>query len=200
MIRLVPLFAISCLTSFALAQERIPAEDAQKIARILIENAGKLADAQLKTDPDPDKAFGLRKGEHGAMVLPDKKLSADAFSKAGKDPTPAGQFWFRNVTLVVDGKPAASNQLRVVTVTADGKDHSLALFFLGVRKKGNDLELVLFAKEKEPILAVPLTKADVRQELPIEFEAAKGDAEKTGVLTLNLLGKYQAKITIAPQE
>jgi hypothetical protein len=38
-----------------------------------------------------------------------------------------------------------------------------------------------------------------KQELPIEFEAMKGD-EGTGVLTFTILGKYRAKLTVAKQE
>ena len=74
------------------------------------------------------------------------------------------------------------------------------LFLLGVRKKGDDtFELAVYAKDKEPHLLLPLQKIDTKQELPIEMEAMKGDNE-TGVITLSILGKYRAKLTVGKQE
>lgn len=188
------------LPAAAAAQERIPAEDAQKIARMLVDHAGKVKDPQVKTDADPGKAFGLKKDQHGALVIPDKKLSAELLAKVGKDVVPVGQLWFKKVAPIVNGAPAADAALRIVTVPHDGQDHDLPLFFLGVRRTGAVLELVVYAKEKEPLLVLPLTKVDGKQELPIEFEATKGEVEKTAVVTITLFGTYQAKLTVGPQE
>lgn len=181
------------------AQERIPQDQALKYSKILTDHAGKLADLQLKSEVDTDKPFGLRHGEVGVMVIPDKKLSADILAKVDGDVTPIGHLWFRKISPHIDGKTTPNEKLRIVTVTADDQDHPLPLFLLGVRKKNDKLELVIFAKDKEPLLATPLEKIDRNQELPIELEGKKNDND-TGLLTLNLLGKYQAKVTVAAQE
>src|SRR5262249_20403394 len=141
--------ALLSFASFATAQERVPAQDAQKFARMFAENAAKINDAQLKTTVDADKAFAMKKDDHAALVIPDKNLSADALAKAAKDATPIGQLWFHKVAPMVNNQVAENNAMRLVTITHDGQDHTLPLFFLGVRKKGDDLELLVYAKEKE---------------------------------------------------
>jgi len=189
------------LAPLGLAQDRIPPQEAEQIAQLLAENAAKVDKPQLKTDVDAGKPFGLRKGGHGAMVLPDKKLTADLLAKAGKEVTPLGQLWFRQISPLQDGKVVAADKLRIITVNANGEDHHLPLFFLGVRKKADEaLELVVYAKDQEPLLVVPLTKSEGTQELPLELEAQKGEAEKTAVFTLKVLGKYQAKLSVGAQE
>lgn len=185
----------------ALAQERVPQDRAQKFARLFAEHAAKVNDPQLKTDVDAEKPFALQKEERAAMVLPDKKLSAEALSKATKEIIPVGQLWFRNVAPASAGKVVARDKLRIITITVDNQDHPLPLCLLGVRAKENkELELVVFGKDKEPLLLLPLQKTEVTQELPIEFEAKKGDDENTGVLTLTLLGKYQTKLLVMAPE
>jgi hypothetical protein len=182
------------------AQERIPPETAQKYARHMVEHAAKQQNLQLKVDADPERPFGLKHEEVGAMVIPDKKLSEDALKNAGRDTLPVAQLWVRKLTLVVKDQPLPNDRLRIVTVTAEGEDHPLPLFLLGVRKKaGNDLELVVYGPEKEPLLSLPLQKVDIRQELPFELEGKRGDNDR-GVLTLNILGKYQARLDMAKQE
>jgi len=182
------------------AQERIPQEQATKYAALFVEAAAKLTDLQVKTDVDSEKPFGVKGGDLGAMVIPDKKLSEDVICKAGKDMIPVGQLWLRKLSTVVDGKATGNDKLRIVTITVNTEDHPLPLFLLGVRKKGDDtLELAVYAKDKEPHLLLPLQKIDTKQELPIELEAMKGDNE-TGVITLNILGKYRAKLTVGKQE
>jgi hypothetical protein len=187
------------LAGVAGAQERLPLENAQRFAKLFVEQAAKLTDAQVKTDVDAEKPCCITKGEPGAMIIPDKNLSADALAKAGKDVTPLGQLWMRKLTPVVDGKPVPGDKLRIVTVTVKNADEPMVLCLAGVRKKGDGLELVLYAKDKEPLLTVPLEKVETKQELPVELDGKKGDND-TGVLILSVLGKYQAKVPFGHQE
>src|SRR5206468_3946052 len=100
---IVPL-ALLLLAGPAPAQERIPDEEARNIARELIEAAKKVK-APVAPQVDADKPYGKHKDEYGAMVLPDKNLSAERLAKAGKDEiVPIGQFWMRNLAPVVDDK------------------------------------------------------------------------------------------------
>ena len=71
---------------------------------------------------------------------------------------------------------------------------------LGVRKKGEkDLEMVIYAKDSEPLLRLPLKKVEFIQELPIELEWQRGE-KNVDPLTLTLFGKYQAVLPITRQE
>jgi hypothetical protein len=182
------------------AQERIAPEIAQKYARLFVEQAAKQQNLPIKIDADPERPCGLKHEEVGAMVIPDKNLSAEALKKVAQDITPLGQLWTRKLTMVVKDQLVPNDQLRIVTVSANGEDHLLPLFLLGVRKKaGADLELVVYGPGKEPLLQVPLEKLDATQEIPIELEG-KEEGNGRGVLTLNILGKYQARLTLAKQD
>lgn len=197
MSRALTLVGVLVLTGISQAQERVDQETARKYAQILTASA-KLENAPLKFDVDADKPFALRKDELGAMVIPDKLLTADLLTKAANDAVPVAHLWMRKLTVVVKDQPAGNDRLRIVTVRADDQEHDLPLFLLGARKKGNDLELVIFTQGKEPLLQVPLRKMDGNQELPIEMEG-RGENGR-GTLTLNVLGKYRAEIPLAAQE
>jgi hypothetical protein len=189
---------VALLVGFAPAQERIPDEEALRIAKLLIEQAGKEANLAFKMEADADKPFGLKGGEAGAMIIPNKKLTADDIAKAGKDVTPIGHLWFKKVAPIVDGKTATGDKVRSITVNADGQDHQVTLYLVGVRKK-DKLELVFFGKDKEPIFTTPLTQTDSKQDSPIEFEAKK-TGEKMADVTFRVLGKYEAKLAVAAEE
>ena len=136
---------LAALAGLAAAQERIEPQEAQKFAKLFVEHAAKVGDLQLKLEPDADKPYGLKAGQVGAVVIPDKRLSQEALQKVGKDVTPVGQLWVRNMTAVAKDQPVGNDRLRIVTVTADGKDHPLPLFLLGVRKQADGaLELVVY--------------------------------------------------------
>jgi len=195
-----PLLTILTAACFALvghAQDRIPDNEAEEIAKVLNEHAGKLDNPQLKTTVDTAKSFGLRQGKHGAMVIPDTKLKLDA----EKEVLPLGQLWLRNLTPQVAGKLIEVDKLRIVKVSADGEDHRLPFFLMGIRAKADkSLELVVYAKDKEPLFVAPLEKMEAKQDLPLELAVQKGDDGETATVTLKVAGKYQAKFKIVRQE
>src|SRR5437870_5109989 len=114
--RAIAMVSLALLAGRAGAQERIAPEVAQKFARLFVEQAAKLDDLQLKLQPDPDKACGLKKDDVGALIIPDKRLSAQALQKAGKEAIPVGQLWVRQLTAVVNDQPVANDRLRIVTI------------------------------------------------------------------------------------
>jgi hypothetical protein len=193
----VAIVAVSIATTQA--QERVPQRDAERLAKLFAAQAARLSDLQIKSEADSSKPFSVAKSDLGALVIPDRKLSEETLRKASKEVTPVGQLWLRNLTCVADGKPTPNDRLRLVTVTVKNEDHSLPFFLLGVRKKGDEsLELLFYAKDKEPLLVLPVERVDAKQDLPIELEATKGDND-TGILTLTILGKFRAKLTVARQ-
>lgn len=197
--RLVAVICLMLVIHSGTAQEVVPSEEAQKMAALLLKQTAKLDNLQFKAELDATKAFALKKEQVGALVIPSKKLSEEVLKKTGDKVTPVGQLWFRKLTVISKDQPIPNEKLRIVTITVRDEEHPVPLFLLGVRKKGSAaLELVFFAKEKEPLLCVPLKKVEVKQDLPVEMEG-KGEDQK-GTLTLNILGKYQASISVAYQE
>jgi hypothetical protein len=188
--------AMLAVVGFVGAQERIPAEEAQKIAKLISEFAGKEADLAFKADVDVGAPFAMKEGDRAAMIIPVKNLTVDTFAKAGKDVVPVGHLWFRKVTPVSGGNAVGNDKLRIVTVTADdGKEYALPLMLVGVRKGKDAPELVFFGKGKDIVATLPLKAAEPKQDSPIEFEVKKGEAMR-GTLIFNLLGKYQAELPV----
>src|SRR5262245_31415990 len=127
------------------ARDPIEQERAQKTAALLAAQARKLTDLPVKSDVETARAFGLKKGDLAALVIPDKGLTADRLDKASKDVLPVGQLWLRGLTPVVSGSAAAAEKLRMVKVEARGEEHTLSLLLLGVRRGAKDkLELVVY--------------------------------------------------------
>src|SRR5581483_7497927 len=108
--------------SLGLSQERIGPEDAEKYARLLSLHTATMPDLPLKTEANVEKPYGLKKDAIGILVIPDKNLSEDTFKKAGKEVTPIGQLWMREVARVVDGKVASTDQLRTVRLQINNEE------------------------------------------------------------------------------
>src|SRR5262249_49138152 len=120
--------------SLALAQERIPDEEARRIARALVQAVSKVK-PPLKVEVDADKPFGKRKSEHAALVLPARKLSVETIEKATAEVVPVGQVWLRNLGPVVADKVVPSKRLQIVRVTYKERELILSLCQLGVKRE-----------------------------------------------------------------
>jgi hypothetical protein len=202
MSKAVALIACFLLCSVARAQDPIPADQAQTVGKQLAEVAKQIDDPQIKTDVDPEKASGLHKEKRGVLVIPNKALTHEGLTGGEKTVVPVGQIWFRGVTPSVNGQAPGRERLRAMTVKIDEADHELFVFLLGARKKDSgDLELLVYGKDKEPLVALPLKKAENgAQDLPIVLDAKVND-DDTADLTLKMLGKREAvmKVTGAPE-
>jgi hypothetical protein len=189
------LFMISIM-GFAAGQERLSKEDTEKYAKLCVEGFGKPLDAQIETHGDATRAVAVRGEGGGAMVIPDKDLTADKLAKLGKDVVPIGQLWLRKWVPVADGKPVAANKNRIVTVKADGKDRPMPVLLLGIRKAGTEHELVVYAKDVDPVFILPLKKVEFVQEIPIDLEWERGE-KNVDKLTMTVLGKFQTIVPVA---
>lgn len=187
-----------CASLTASAQEKVSADEVQKIARRLTEQFGELSDAQIKVAPDAARGDAFKAGEIIVMVLPDKNLTAAALEKLGADLVSVGQLYFKAVAPAKDGKVAPSDKLRIVTVSDQGTDHRIPLCLLGARKRDDRLELVVFGSEKTPFTQVTLRKAEGSQGAPIELSGEKQD-EESGSVTLSILGQYKATLVVMKQ-
>ncbi len=187
------------LAGIVAGQDRLPPDEAQRYAKVCVGQAGRLADAQIEMDVDPEKACAVRGEGGGAMAVPDRKLARDRLLKAGEGVVPVGQVWLRKWTVVVGGKPVPKDRLRVVTINVDDKDRPMPLLLAGMRKKGEaGLELVVYAADSEPLLAVPLKAVELVQDLPLDLRWERGE-KNVDPLTLTIFGKYQAVLPVTRQ-
>jgi len=194
-------FAALLLVHGARAQETIALDEAQKIAQKLGDVPSTFSDQAFAIDVDRDKPVGLKGGEAGLIVLPDKRLTTDTLTNAGKTVTPVAQLWTYKVTLATSGTAVEKTKLRIITVGDGDKTRDVQLFLVGVVKtEQGGPELVIFGKGGDPVLHVPLSKLhEIKQDLPIQLSGRQtGDASAT--LTLDLMGQFSADVAVVKAE
>lgn len=178
------------------AQEAVPLEDAQKAARKVTEIA--VSDPPFKMEVDVDQSSAIKADKGGLLIVPDKQLTAEKLATSGAAIVPIGQLWSLRVSLAANGKAIGPDKLRKVSVTDGDKQRELGLYFLGAGKnERGELELIVFGKEKEPLVRVPLAKTDSAsaQKLPVSLTGRK-DTEDSGTLTLHLVDKYTVDLPV----
>ncbi len=199
-LRLITLLAIALLARQAAAQEIVPQEDLAKVVPRALARLADFDNLPLKTDAEGAKAFGMKIRNYAAVVIPDKGLTKEALAKASSQVLPIGQLWLSKLSPAVKDATTPNSRLRLVTLTIKEEDHRLPLLLLGVRKQAdNRLELVVYAKDKEPLLALPLTKAGTKQEFPLEIAMRQGTTT-LGLIDINILGEYQATLPVGEQQ
>src|SRR5215472_6116105 len=180
----------------ATAQEPVPRQECLKYAFVASANLKEMLKTPIPTDPDVKRPVAARDGEYGAMVLPESKLTADVLAKAGKEVVPVGQLWLVKLAPLSDGRVVPASKLRVVHLNYRDKEADAPCCALGVRKTGSGgLELLVYGKESEPVLHVPLKGISSTQDNPIEMSAERKD--DGGLITLNFLGRYTASFMVS---
>jgi hypothetical protein len=194
---LVLLIAGWSITRCIHAQESIPLNEAQRIAQKLASTPTDSSDQPFTIDVNADRPVGLKGGEAGLIVLPDKHLTADSLANAGKSITPVAQLWTYLVTLASNGKRLETGKVRMVTVNDGDKNRDVQLYLIGVTKtEQGGVELVIFGKGSEPVLHVPLTKGSASaQDFPI-VASGHQTGDDSATLTLNLPGQFTADIGV----
>ena len=190
--------ALLFLTTVALAQEVVSLDEAQRGARKVTDTLGNLQNPPISTDVDITKPQAIKAGKAGLLIIPDKKLTLENLDSSGSSVTPVGQLWTLNISLGRNGEPAPNDQIRFLSVSDGDRDLQVQLYLIGAAKKASgELELVIFAKDKEPFLRVPLIKANAAatQDFPVELTGRKDD-DNTGTLSLRVLGQYAADLTV----
>jgi len=181
------------------SQEPMPRDEALKAAFTACQDLEKMLGTPIPTDPDVKRPVGVRAEGRGLMVLPESKLSLDQLAKAGAEVVPVGQLWLLKIAPTVEGRPANSDRLKTVNLTIDQGDVTLTLCALAVRKAGGGQpELLVYGKDKQPLLGTPLAKTSGKQENPIEvFAEREGDG---AAVTLKILGSYTASFRVSACE
>lgn len=191
----IQLIFLVALAFSGFSQEPISREVAVRIATYLNFDLSQFKETPIPTDGDTKRPVGLRLEEYGGLIVPETKLSADTFFKIGKEVVPVGQLWLRRIAPLKNDEPINEEKLRLVPVSYEGRQDKVCLCLLGARKNADGtLELLIYSKEKEPLITVPMKKIDVAQENPIEISAEVD--QNTAVVTLKIVGKYEASFKV----
>jgi hypothetical protein len=181
----------------------MPAEMITKIARKAVEQLGSPSDAPFSADADAGKAAGIKAGgDTGLLAIPDSKLTVEAVAGAGRTVTGAAQLWMCNVVRSVNSSASDPAMLRTVTSRDGDNEAKVEVSCVGISKAdGGALELALYAKDKKPLVKVPLVKTDAAANgVPIALDGRK-EGENSGVLVVTIFGSYKADITVTkPRE
>lgn len=181
------------------AQERSSREEALKFACFAALNLKEMLNTPIATDPDIKRPVVLKDGDYGGMALPETKLSAETFAKAGKDIIPVGQLWMHKLSPLMNGEVVPVSKLKMVHVVAGDNEADVANCALGVQKRDNgDFELLVYGKDKQPVARVRMKAASGPQENPLEMSAERQN--DGGLLTLKFAGKYQAELMVTDPE
>jgi hypothetical protein len=194
---------IACLLLAGLpatrAQEQLPREEALKYALVACVNLKEMLQTPIPTDPDVKRPVAVRDGEYGGVVLPETRLSAETLAKVGKDVTPVGQLWMVKLVPMSEDQAVPLSKMRVVHLKSEDKEADAVCCALGVRKDAKgDLELLIYGKDKEPVLRAPLKAISAPQDNPIEMSGERKD--NGGLVTLKLVGKYEASFMVTDPE
>lgn len=201
--------ALSCAALPLRAQdhpEPIPADELAKATQLLMEAASRAGELPLKLELAPDQATGLKAGEVGALIIPDKRLKVEKADKADRkqnktkgEAIPVGQLWTSKLAPKDKDAVVSNDKLRLVKVEAKDKQMELALFTLGIEKAGKrELQLAVYGQGSSPLLRVPLTAEKSKGAAPVVMTARK-TSESAGVIELRLMGKFKAEIPVGKQ-
>jgi hypothetical protein len=200
LVSLVVGLAVSlCAARGAHAQDLqpVPDDQAKPIVEILAKEVGKVNDAQIKVEVEVDKTVVLFGGaEMGIAFMPHKGLSEESVKKSDKDVAPLGVMLLYHLTPVVDNKPVPKEKLRTLSVMIDNETIEVPVFYVGVKTETDGKRnLVIYGKDKDPLVKVALNDLETKGERPVVIEA-KGVANGEGTLFVNVLKKFQSLVPL----
>ena len=193
--QLLVLLTLCAAAQFGAAQEQLPRKEALKYAFFVSADLKNIQGTPIPTDVDLKHPVAVRDGDYGGLVLPESKLSADVIAKAGDQVIPVGQIWLYHLTPVKDGDAVSESKLRLVELEAEGNSATVAQCALGVKSDGSGgLQLLVYGKDKTPVVTAPLKKKESDQKEPIGVSAERTD--DGGKITLKILGKFEATFSV----
>jgi hypothetical protein len=195
------LTVVGLVFSFTVAAppEPIPQELAVGIAKRLTEHADKLPDPVFKIDADCEKATGLHDpGVAGLIVVPCKDIQPKTLKGAEEtNGAPAGYLFLYKIVPQVDGKAVAADKLSMITFKDDnGNEREVTALRLAIKKENEDsYKLLVFSKDKKPLLASPFRMEANHSELPFSV-SVKDVKEDEGTLVVTFFGKFAADVKL----
>lgn len=177
-------------------QTSLAADEARHYASLTRQNPQQLEKLPLQVQADLARPIGLREGEYGGLLIPDKRLSLEALHAAKTAPLPVAELWFHSLAPMKDGWVVPQAELCLVEVTDRQEPIQVPCCPLGVHRNSQGaLELLLYGKDKTPLLTLPLRTIDSPATSPIEFLAAR-EGDEAGRITIRLFGKYEAQFLV----
>lgn len=188
--------------SAAMGQQLSPmdAKAKRQVIGMLKDHLGKLESPQVKIDPDPAGAAGLRFRQDAILLVPQKDLpgSPDDASNRTEVRSPAGAglaylLLSSRFTPVIDGKTVEAKKLRTIEVDSPrGGKQSLRCLLLAVRQVSDeDWRLLVYGAEKEPLIDVLIDEAPAKQKGPVAIRVEDVSGRR-GTLVVNVLEEYEA--------
>jgi len=195
------IIALTLLTTLqlGLAQERVSREEALKYAAIVGADLKQLQETPIPSSVDLKQPVAMKDGEFGGLLLPETTLTPETLAKAGDKIIPVGQLWLLRLAPMTDGAAVAKDKLRLATIQRGGETYTLPQCVLGVQRTSScGLELLVFGKDKAPLLKAALKPLDVKQAAPLDIDADR--ESDCAEITVKILGKYQAKFKVTQSE
>ena len=150
----------------------------------------------VKVTADSSKISGWHVMEKmGFVVMPDKALTTKAVEDAGDKETPVAMF--ATLSLAVQKGEAALPASDQAVAEVQGT-FKIPVYFVSVKKKGDERELEIYSKPEKAVLSVPLKKAAAPAgDAAIVAKASNIDLEKKKMdVTVNV-GGYEGTFKLA---
>jgi len=193
--KLIVLILTSGLLPCLFAQELLPKEEAKSYAELTRKNPKLLETAPLKCEVDMENPVAIRDGDYGGMLLVDKNFTAEKFGQLVNKRLPVAELWLYHLGPMRNGELVPNTELNIIALPTNEGEVRLPLCILGVIKNRQDkLELLVFSKEKKPILRVPLKTIDEKQTAPVSISGEKEN--ESGTIIVKLFGKHEAKFQV----
>jgi hypothetical protein len=196
---IIGILTLAAAATFTQAQDMVPREDALKYAFAACADMKNMRQTAIPTDPDVKRPVVVRDGEYGLMVLPEGKLNAKSLEKPADKVVPIGQLWAHKLAPLKGGSLVDSGLYNVISLRTEEGSIEAPMFALGFRKTSDGkAELLLFGKSKEPIVVAEAKPVDKPQDNWIGLSVER--TSDRGIVTLNILGKYEASLDLTDPE
>ena len=100
-------------------------------------------------------------------------LSEGTEADVGAEPVAIGELWLRNLTLEKNGWGISQSQLNVVTLnTEEGRVKAPRCILAVSKTEDNKPVLMIYGKNEQPLLTLPLSKVQKNQTKPLDMSAS----------------------------
>lgn len=181
----------------------IPQEIAEGIGKQIVELAEKDAQAPFKLEGDTSKANGLYEpGAGGLIIVPVKGIKDGTEVKGveGANGAPVGYLFLHKLAPVADGKPVGDGKFPTVSFKdPEGNERHAITLRLALKKDGEKWSLLVFGKDKKPLLTAPFRAEKNGSDIPLSV-AAKDISGDQGTLVVTYVGKFAADLKLVKAE
>lgn len=150
--------------------EAIPADYIQQFAPLAVGLfQQQFPNPPVKVDPDAEKAQGYHMKEKiGALVFPDKNVTAKAIDEVKEQEVPVGILATLSLTLEAKGRTVPAEELAVADLNGQLK---LPVFFLAVKAEGENKMLTVYSKDGKALTTSMLKKqaGDAKQSVGLKL-------------------------------